>query len=220
MYPEIVFGGGTHAAWFEGASKQHRRSMKRQAMTAVESSARVLAELLEMPQYIQVRFQSDRKLGEGTYASANGSLIAFGQDCFLEYDGDGAVMRGIGAHELSHLSDALTGNNCLDGGIENELVSEGKAEVVGCDVGGGAYEDALSELAPISGEELLEVLDMPTPRARRMVTDNNGVYAVGKAMIEEVLSFRNVYIYDVHSNPSEYFLESFLRLQGYYGPSR
>jgi len=211
---DVALGRSPHAKWYEEAESNKKAQYRSKVYGSVRRAVDYLQGEIELPEIVQVRFGSRRLTGRNTYAMASGATIYFGECMFDENgaDGDTYAMLGVSGHELSHLSDFMTDNDCLDFGIDNDLVSEGKAEVVGSDVGGENYVHLLCNPPTVEPRDIAEGLVRPAQEPLRKVKNGNGVYSAGKLMVGRVLEADGVSIYDVHARNADYFIDRFIEV--------
>ncbi len=143
-----------------------------------------VGEYLKLPSRIFINFSNTDLYGWGH--GRNMGLTRAGVDYFLA--GKRQAFAGLIAHELSHLSDFASRNNCTNDGQISSLISEGKAEEIGLTFGGEQYIDEL-ECNEVDMDDKATFYGtlLSGKNARQMIYEYGDHYTIGLSMVHDVL---------------------------------
>jgi len=205
--PLVQYHQGQQAKWYRRLSSKAKDQLRDHIEEAVTGTAELLMGRLLLPGSICVSFMSS-----DNYAAVRKPRgIRFSEQCYELLQGNcTAIFRGITAHELSHLSDLKTQNDCTEPSRIHDIVSEGKDDVVGLAIGGKAYSQLCDELP--GREEKIAAYRMfaggkeKVGRSRMRISDIADEYTVGFSLVNDVVAHVGAEdIFAVHSERVSFF---------------
>ncbi len=211
MSSSVELRSSKQGSWFESRSPRYQKKLEKLTLEATHDVIDHIGGRLQLPGKVILGFAGGR-LGS-TYAYSRGRSINFCESSIRLLRDSTPMFMGLVGHELSHLSDFKRKNNCNNTGFFNELVSEGKAEAVGVDVGGQEYEEYMCEpelldecgSLTVTYPDIERLARSPDDLARRKAEQFGGDYFIGLSIVREVVETHDTDIYGVHARPVEFF---------------
>jgi hypothetical protein len=213
---EVVASPTQRATWFKELKKRRQERTERLTQEELIGVASELADRgLKLPKKLFYHFTA-----RDLYAYASDRTIGIGESSlrYLNIQHAG-IFRGILAHELSHISDDRTRNNCnRQSGVFAACVAEGKAEMVALQIAGDDYSNELMDEEPPHTEldeifnffvtEGFDAADVSVATERlRLAVDLR--YSVGRCLVGRVVVATGVQsVFDIHDQPVEFFREN------------
>lgn len=209
--PFIYFGGGLHAASYERLGGSVQDEVRTTFSDALNEVACELKSILPLPEYIELRFGSVLKLGKNNLATAYPGIVTICERVYLEYlDAEDAI-RGLMAHEIGHLVDYNYGNDCVQPGYLETVVSEGKAEQLGEMYGGENYADLFCEKGFTTVAEIEDLLFEADERKNLVPTVkelNSHFYKTASGFVALAVDLNQSDILQSYNEPTSHFVET------------
>ncbi len=206
--PEVILGGGRHAASFERRSGRSRRRVVNDCIGSVRSVVEEVGQALPLPEKIEVRFGSRLKLGRHNLGTAYRGVVYFCENVYFDYLGNDNVLLGLAAHELGHVIDYESGNDCNGALYMNAVVSEGKAENLARLYGGEQYVEALCDKGISTNDDFLEMFAAAFLRGRGEVLDEeftSEFYRLSRDFVYTALVKKDSDIVRAYQESTRYF---------------
>jgi hypothetical protein len=204
QFTEVVLKLGPQAGWYEDLSVRRRSRLARSVIRIAEQVFDNLTDHIEMPERVYIGFIDGDEYalvpsaGNLLFTEEGIDLLGDSKQCF----------RGLVGHEASHLSDHSTDNDCSINYSSCQLskvVSEGKAESVGLEIGGRAYDWMCSELTDDERPSVYRSFLFADDQQRKAIVREHDVEAVGLSMVQDVLRANNAEILSLHRQPVSFY---------------
>ena len=210
MRTDIEIGECRQAAWFEELTDSKQSHAIDVFTKTMHDAIDGIAGRIALPNVIEIIFSSERNMGRGAYACAFERRVWFSKKTYDKLLGEGDALLGLCAHELSHVSDFETYNDCRTGeGWREFIVSEGKAENVAIEIAGDDYIKQLCTKSP-SDEEIEKAFSSRRDFSRYFrKIDSKKKYAVSAAFVDRVKKHFDISVFQLHRWSTECIIEQF-----------
>jgi hypothetical protein len=209
---EVILHPNTHGQWYEKLSTRKQSKLAKSVIAITEKVLNDLSLSIQLPEKVILGFSSGDQLASFMPPRA----IWFTRKGIGLFEDSKGSFLGLVAHEASHMSDSKSGNDCdrnYGHCTLSTVVSEGKAELVGYEVGGSDYDCLLDELEKAEKTTAYTAL-LSEGKLKKAIVNDFGHEALGFSAVSDVVDQFNVQIFDIHHESVDFYRQALRSVVG------